>query len=293
MILAALLALPLLANAPIIDFNDEQLDQKLAEVQKLPNVGDRVEAVSKLFLGLPYAAFPLGEGGIGPEPQPRFRLDGVDCQTYVETVLALINAKSRAKAEAVLDDIRYAKEPISFGNRAHFTEAQWLPSLNTKGYLRDEIPSIWAGAPSAELILNRDKWTKISFLERLKNADVPEGKFPIKYLSSSEVRRRAGSIEPGSIILVVRDFNPKTVLRVTHMGFVVKTSRGVVVRHASSAEHLVVEEPLSSYMSRMSDQSKWKVTGYALYMPIDARVRTAQIKVKGGEKPKAPPRDDE
>jgi hypothetical protein len=33
-------------------------------------------------------------------------------------------------------------------------------------------------------------------------------------------------------------------------------------------------------MSRMSDQSKWKVTGYALYGPIDARVRTSQVTVK-------------
>jgi hypothetical protein len=198
----------------------------------------------------------------------------------VETVLALINAKDRPKAEAILDDIRYWKEPISFANRAHFTEAQWLPSLEQKGYIRDEVPTIWGGAPTAELVLRRDQWSQVSFLQRLIPAEIPEGRFPIKYLSSAEVRKRAGSIEPGSIILVVRDADPKKVVRVTHMGFVVKTSKGVVVRHASSAEKLVVEEPLSSYMSRMSDQSKWKVTGYGLYTPVDARVRTTQIKPK-------------
>ena len=42
----------------------------------------------------------------------------------------------------------------------------------------------------------------------------------------------------------------------------------------------MVEEGLSSYMSRMSDQSKWKVTGYALYGPIDARVRVTQVTAK-------------
>jgi hypothetical protein len=278
--LLTLLAIPLLASAPILDMSEDQLNEKLVEVQAMPNYGDRVDAVSKLFLGLPYTAFPLGEGGKEPEPQPRFRLDGVDCQTYVETVLALINAKDRSKAEAILDDIRYWQDPISFANRAHFTEAQWIPSLEAKGYIRDLVPTIWAGAPSAELVLKRAQWSKVSFLQRLIPAEIPEGRFPIKYLSSAEVRRRANSLEPGSIILVVRDADPKKVVRVTHMGFVVKSGGTIKVRHASSAEKLVVEEGLSSYMSRMSDQSKWKVTGYALYGPIDARVRTSQVTVK-------------
>jgi Protein of unknown function (DUF1460) len=275
--LLSLFAVTLLAAAPILDLTPQQLDEKLAEVQATPNVGDRIDAVSRLFLGLPYTAFPLGEGGQKPEPQPRFRLDGVDCQTYVETVLALVNAGSRAKAELVLDDIRYWKEPISFANRAHFTEAQWLPSLEEKGYLRDEIPTLWGGAPAAELVLKRAQWSQVSFLQRLIPADIPEGRFPIKYLGQAELRRRAASIEPGSIILVVREADPKRVVRVTHMGFVVKSHGTVVVRHASSAEGHVVEEALSSYLSRMGDQAKWKVTGYGLYAPLDARARTVQV----------------
>jgi hypothetical protein len=277
--LLALLALPLLAGGPVA-LGDEQLDQTLQELRHVPNMGDRVEMVSKLFLDQPYVYFPLGEGGSGPEPQARFRLDGVDCQTFVETVLALINARNHEHAQAVLDDIRYGKEPFSFATRNHFTEAQWLPALSSKGYLRDAIPSIDGHAPSAELVLERAKWTQVKMLQRLEAAEIPEGRFPIRYLTSAEIRRRAASLEPGSVILVVRDHDPRKVVRVSHMGFLVRSSRGIAVRHASSAEKRVVEEPLSSYMSRMSDQSKWKVTGYALWAPLDARVRASQVQPK-------------
>ena len=37
---------------------------------------------------MPYGDYPLGEGS-GVEPQPRWRVDQVDCQTFVETVLAM------------------------------------------------------------------------------------------------------------------------------------------------------------------------------------------------------------
>jgi Protein of unknown function (DUF1460) len=275
--LLALLALPLLAAAPISSLSSDQLDQQLASIQHVPNIGDRVDAVSKLFLGAPYVDFPLGEGGSGPEPQDRFRLDGVDCQTYVETVLALINARNTGHAKAILDDIRYAKEPYSFATRNHFTEAQWLPSLTDKGYLRDEVPAIDGRAPSTALILVRDRWSQVSFLKRLEPAEIPEGRFPIKYLTSAELRKHAGSIEPGSVILVVREADPKRIVRVSHMGFVVRGAQGISVRHASSVERKVVEEPLGSYLTRMGEMKKWKVEGYGLYMPLDAKVRATQV----------------
>ncbi len=272
------IALALLAAAPIAQLSDAQLDQKLAGVQKMLVVGDRIDAVSSLFVGTPYVEFPLGEGGDGPEPQARWRLDGVDCQTFVETVLSLANAKSTAHAKALLDDIRYSKPPLSFAHRNHFTEAQWLPANIEKGYLRDEVPSIDGRAPAADLHLARAKWSKLPGLARLASADIPEGKFPIRYLTPAQLKKRASSIEIGSVILVVREDDPKRIVRTSHMGFVLRGPRGLFVRHATSgAEHKVIDEPLDDYLTRMDSFKKWRVIGFGLAMPLDAKVRAGQV----------------
>jgi hypothetical protein len=273
-------------GAPIARLNEAQLDRRITAAQALP-IGDRIQELSRLFVGTTYVDFPLGEGGTGPEPQARFRLDGVDCQTYVETVLAMANARSLSQAKVLLDDIRYASLPPSFATRNHFTEAQWLPKNIEKGYLRSAVESIDARAPVSELVLEKASWTQVPFLQRLASAAIPEGRFGVRYLPLAEARARAGSIAPGSVILVVREADPKRVVRVSHMGIVVRSGAGLAVRHASSvpAERRVVEEPFDRYLDRMGEFKKWKVIGFGLALPLDAKARAAAIlggpKVKG------------
>src|SRR5690349_3041900 len=49
---------------------------------------ERLLSTSEKFLNTPYVLSPLGEGG-GVDPDPTFRLDAVDCLTFVEETLAL------------------------------------------------------------------------------------------------------------------------------------------------------------------------------------------------------------
>ncbi len=102
--MSALPILLLLAAAPL---GELELQSAIKQAQRSPAVEDRIEQLSRLFLGMPYAQYPLGEES-GVEPQPRWRSDMVDCQTYVETVLAMANATTLAEAKALLDDIRYS-----------------------------------------------------------------------------------------------------------------------------------------------------------------------------------------
>src|SRR4051812_12720456 len=97
---AALLA-ALVAAAPVLAMTDAELDAKIADAHRLP-FADRIGALSELFVGVPYTDLPLGDGDTGPEPGPLFRTDGVDCQTYVETVLAMANAGSLKQAKSIL-----------------------------------------------------------------------------------------------------------------------------------------------------------------------------------------------
>ena len=269
----------LLAAAPLSRMSEQQLDRAIANAHLVPAIGERVERLSALFVGVPYGDLPLGEG-TGIEPQPRWRTDLVDCQTFVETVLAMANAKSLARARAILDDIRYAGDPpqVSFATRNHFTEAQWLPSNADKGYLRVETLDIDPRAPATTLALRRGEWDKVAALKRLATAKVPEGEFRIHYLTLDEAKRRAASIEPGSVLLVVRQHDPNRVVRVSHMGFVVRKEGRMYVRHASTGEeHRVIDMELRRFLDKQREYKKWPVQGVALVMPLDAQLRVSRL----------------
>jgi hypothetical protein len=274
--IAAVLAI-LISSAPILEMTGPQLDAKIAEAHKLP-FRARIDALSRLFVGVPYADLPLGDGDKGPEPGPLFRTDGVDCQTYVETVLAMANGRSLDQAKAILDDIRYADGKPSFQSRNHFTEAQWLPANAKKGYLADEVPALDRRAPTETLVLDKSRWTQVPGLKRLIPANVPDGKYKVRYLPLDQVVRRAGDIAPGTILMVVREHDPNRVVRITHMGFFLQTDAGPVVRHASTGkEHAVVDEPLEAFVQRQTEYTKWKVIGVALARPLDASRRVSRI----------------
>lgn len=265
-----------LVLGPVAGLSGPDFDARLAQLHAQP-LPQRIEQLTAAFLGTPYGELPLGDG-TGPEPGPRWRLDEVDCQTYVETVLALANARSVAEAKSILDDLRY-KGPPSFENRNHFTEAQWLPANEEKGYFVDEVPALDRRAPAETLTLVHDQWSKVPVLQRLANIrNIPDGKYRVRYLPLEKVAKHARVIESGSIILVVREHDPNRVVRISHMGFVVKTDKGLVVRHASSGpERAVMEVPLPDYLARNAQYTKWKVVGFALARPVDASLRVSQI----------------
>src|SRR4051812_245823 len=184
------LAATLVALAPAAPLPAPQLDAKISEARALPLSG-RIDALSRLFVGVPYTDLPLGDGDSGPEPGPLFRTDGVDCQTYVETVLAMANASNLDQAKAVLTDIRYADGKPSFQSRNHFTEAQWLPENARKGYLKDAVPALDRKAPAETLTLVKSEWAQVPALKRLAGANIPDGKYQVRYLPLEEARKRA------------------------------------------------------------------------------------------------------
>jgi len=271
----------LVAAAAIVAMSPSQLDRALAEAHEMRDFAARVERISSLFVGVPYGQYPLGEGGEGPEPQPRWRVDQVDCQTFVETVLAMSNARSLDAAMEILDDIRYAGTPakISFATRNHFTEAQWLPSNEAKGYLRQTTTAVDPHAAKTTLVLHREEWSKVPGLARLAKADIADGSFELRYLPLEEAKKVSRKITRGTILLIVRAADPQYVVRVSHMGLVVKGKSGkMVVRHASfGKEHEVIDVALPDFLDHLGEFKKWPVSGVALVQPLDASARVAHI----------------
>ena len=271
----------LVATAAVVAMSPKDLDRAIAQAHELPDFAARVEQISSLFVGVPYGQYPLGEGGKGPEPQARWRVDQVDCQTFVETVLAMSNASSVESAKEVLDDIRYAQTPakVSFATRNHFTEAQWLPSNEKKGYLREITTKLDPRAAKTSLVLRRAQWSKVPGLKRLAQARIPDGKFDLRYLPLDEAKKLSSKIPGGTILLIVRAADPQYVVRVSHMGLVVKDKGGkMVVRHASfGKEHQVIDVALPAFLDQLREFKKWPVAGVALVQPLDASARVARI----------------
>ena len=228
----------------------------------------RVLEVSARFLGTPYVHSPLGEG-TGIDPDPSIRFDAVDCLTFVEETLALSIAHNPADVPALLQQLRYARNP-RYEERNHLMEAQWLPHNLHKGFVRD-VTREFGGAATVrvEKKITAQSWASPSSrILNLPKAARITGAFEMDVVPLSFALARARQIPPGTILLVVRAEQPRKVTRVTHLGFVVQKGKRTYLRHAArSRYHRVVDEELSTFLSRNAHYAKWPVTGIALLEP--------------------------
>lgn len=259
--LAPPLALLLLATAT------PTLWDRLAEAPRGP---ERVVRASELLLGTPYEKHPLGEGA-GPDSKPRFRLDAFDCQTFVETALALGEADGAAQAHAILDDIRYTGAP-SFTERNHYMMSQWVPSNLSKGYLA--LPP--GELPLAEKVITEKSWKARAVKNiELPRDRVPIGRFTLPLTDLDALEAHAAEIPSGTVMLIVREDKPGNPDRVTHLGFVIEKGKATLYRHASDVFKRVVDEPIAHFVAR-NRRYEYKVSGVSLLELGDnaARVET-------------------
>lgn len=250
--------------------------QKLLHDRHLDFPG-RIEAISALFRGVPWRVSPLGEGpGSKPDPDPTFRLDAVDCTTLVEETLALALSVNLAQVRQWLRRIRYTDGRVDYLSRKHFAMAQWVPGNQRDGFLRDITR--WVGGSTvieARKLLGPEVWHNRSPGKPwplLDDNQVPRGEFGLPVIPLSQARQRLDRIPRGTVLLVVRSDRPDMPIRVTHMGLVVGSARGLVLRHA--ARNLfgrVVDEPLTRFLKRISAYHKWPITGINLQQPVDLR----------------------
>ncbi|MGC4117079.1 MAG: DUF1460 domain-containing protein [Myxococcales bacterium] len=155
------------APAVPIEPTPAQVEEVVSSLAALPDFRTRLVAASERFLGVPYLFDPLGEGtGTPPDEDPRLRFDQLDCQTFLETVLALARAKSAAEVIPLLDDIRYLGSP-AYAHRNHFFEGQWVPANTKKGFVRDATFTIAGRDAVAHVkVVTRERWDKRTVGER-------------------------------------------------------------------------------------------------------------------------------
>ena len=166
--------------------------------QQAASLPQRVEAISALFLGVPYKLGPLGEGPDGEfDRDPLIRFDAFDCTTFVETVMALALDSDLDFAARTLQKIRYKDGQIGYATRNHFIELDWVPNNVRAGYLHD-ITSDVAGRNAVKVhkTISKRRWYRRKSLASLEGAFTKYEKqrllFKLRHLGSrlpDEARR--------------------------------------------------------------------------------------------------------
>ncbi len=258
----ALLLIPTIATAEV-----RATDARLA---------DRMDRYSQRLIGQPYVSGALGEGNTGAfDRDPRFREDGFDCTTFVETVVSVAKAKTKAAIMTNMDKIRYKDGVVSFETRNHMPGLDWIQNNKRNGTFVDITQSIDRDSTYlAEAMIQKDEWfrklgestlvgipdeEKTDKLDQLHALSKKFGKkiervpflYKYKIVENPSILQR---IPHGSIINIVR---PKwnlveaagTYLNISHQGLAFHKDGVVYFRHAKVKDK-VTEEPLLDYIKR-------------------------------------------
>ena len=277
-----------------IDSNaiEQQANSSIKELyhtlNTMPNssMTERIDWISSQFKGVPYILGSLGEGADARYDQfPRYRTDGFDCDTYVNTVLALATANSLETFQQCLKYTRYHEGKISYINRNHFTSIDWNHNNQQRGLLKDITLTIKdkqnnSVALYAKAMINKPGWYAHKTLETIrlvhenkseqtkrlaelkqKGSTLPTTLSTIPYIPLSVLFSKNGEpnlylfsqIPSGSIIEIVRpnwDLRKiiGTSLNISHLGFAIKINNQLYFRQASSQFGKVVDVPLIDYL---------------------------------------------
>src|SRR5689334_7731276 len=101
-----------------------RVEQLLSKTRHERFIGRRIDVLSRHFLGYPYAANPL-IGSADTAEVFTASLDGFDCVTYIETIVALACACGVDDFAARLRKIRYERGCVVWKRRNHYI-TQWI-----------------------------------------------------------------------------------------------------------------------------------------------------------------------
>jgi hypothetical protein len=157
-------------------------------------------------------------------------LDGFDCVTYIETILALTRASDVDDFLKWLRKIRYERGRIQWNRRNHYM-THWIRNNAGEGIVR--LVSM-PGVPthSTERILN-----VVSGLAARR--------MRVKCIPKLAMSRAAAHLQSGDLIFFV---STRKNLDVFHAGIIVRDGKQVLMRHASRSHRRVVEQELSEFL---------------------------------------------
>lgn len=274
-----------------------QEDNALLEIQALytqikdknyANKNQKLATVSEYFLGRPYILYQLGEGKQGLYDQyPIYRTDGFDCQTFVETVLAITLGNNVAEFTSYMKKLRYKNGNVAFASRNYFPSLDWNPNNQKQNFIKDITKSFHnkEGKPVykvAEALIDKPAYFQHKTIKDLrivfdKNVDLNQKiaelhaagekytavKVQLDYIPLSVLFSASGKensyildqIPNGAIIEIVRPNWDVTEINgshqnVSHMGFAIREQDKLIFRDGSYLKGQVSNTLLVEYLRK-------------------------------------------
>jgi hypothetical protein len=204
-----------------------RIQKLLSAARSDSSAGARIEALSRKFLGLPYIT-----NLIGSAEQPEVfvaSVDGFDCVTYIETVLALSRASNVEEFGEVLRNLRYDRGRVDWKKRNHYM-TQWIRNNTRSGALR-RIPA---------KVPRRAKTRLLNVVPGL-----PASSASFECVPKQAISQLMPQLQTGDLIFFA---STRKHLDVFHCGLLVRDGERLRMRHASRSRKGVVEQDLGEFL---------------------------------------------
>lgn len=238
----------------------QAFEDKIIEMDGLleKDLGKTMVSVGKTFLGTPYVAKTLE---IGETETLVINLQGLDCTTYVENVLAfsLMLKNDQTKFDdytKTLENIRYKDGMLDgYASRLHYF-SEWIVNNEKKGLLKDitsEIGGLEITKSINFMSTHRDLYPFLKDNEnfnKIQNSESYLNNEAICILPQDRIEANEHLIQSGDIIALTTSING---LDITHTGLATREKDGRIhLLHASSSGEVKVSElPLVDYLKKV------------------------------------------
>jgi cell wall-associated NlpC family hydrolase len=206
-----------------------RVEQLLSKTNSNRSAASRIDVLSRQLLGRPYKTNPL-TGSAGTAEVFTASLDGFDCITYIETVVALARASDVDDFTEWLRKIRYERGRIQWDRRNHYSTL-WIRNNIREGIIR---PVAMPAVPTRSM-------------ERVLNVlpGLDPQRIRMKCVPKRAVPRLERYLQTGDLIFFA---STRKHLDVFHAGIIVRDGNKLLMRHASRSQGGVVEQDLTEFL---------------------------------------------
>lgn len=241
---------------------DEMLNKLSQENLSSKSPNELVIAIGKEFLKTPYVEKTLEIPG---EEKLVINLIGLDCTTYLETVVTLVRLVEQGEFtfesfEKELENLRYRNgENQGYPSRLHYF-SDWIYENQKKGILKDitqEIGGESYGNKPTFMAQNPQYYPQMSNKENLEQIQNTEAAIAIRdyfYIPKDQIQPLEKNIQSGDLIAITTSM---TTLDIVHTGLAIAKNGRIHLMHASSknGEVEISAMPLSDYLQGNKSQS--------------------------------------
>ncbi|MCS4436858.1 DUF1460 domain-containing protein [Aquiflexum gelatinilyticum] len=241
---------------------DSALNMLSLQDHSQKSMNDLTIEIGTWFLNTPYVEKTLELPG---EEKLVVNLMGLDCTTYLETVVSL--ARTALAGEFTFEAYTQELEKLRYRNgvnegypsRLHYF-SDWIFQNEEKGILKDiskEIGgSVYENNPSF-MTSNPKFYPQLSnpdYINQLKENESEIKTRSYYFLPKTEIRTHENKIKSGDLIAITTSM---TNLDIVHVGFAIEKEGRIHLLHASSGSKKVEisEKPLSDYLMANKSQS--------------------------------------